>query len=245
MIGRKSVVGIAVLCALALSAFVTANASAEQRAWACSPSAAQKPFTDAHCINAVPEQSKFGHVEIASPTSIEATNAATASNTTAAAVSKLKGALSGVVTEVQCTGLTGTGSLTNAASSVTGTGVIEYTGCSVTAPAGKGCVVTGGKVTTKTLKGTTVGQAANKLKFEPNSGTEFATVPIESCSIGSLNNKFPVTGSVVADVNGATTSSTEAGVTGQNTLKFGGVNAGIEGAFTIKCKENGNGVVLT
>jgi hypothetical protein len=104
-------------------------------------------------------------------------------------------------------------------------------------------VVTGGTVTTKTLKGTTVGQAANKLKFEPNSGTEFATVPIESCSIGSLNNKFPVTGSLVADTSGATTTTTEAGVTGQNTLKFGGVNAGIEGALTIKV--GSNGVALT
>jgi len=37
MIGRKSVIGIAVLCALALSAFAAAGANAEQRAFTCAP----------------------------------------------------------------------------------------------------------------------------------------------------------------------------------------------------------------
>jgi hypothetical protein len=244
MAGRKSVLGIAVLCALIFGALAS-SASAEETAWECTEEAEPLIYQDAHCLIAGPVE-EFGTVEFAEgkENKITGTNAATASGTSAAAVSKLKGALSGVVTEVQCTGLEGTGQLTNAAASVTGTGVIKYTGCSVTAPAGKGCVVTGGTVTTKTLKGTTVGQAANKLKFSPNSGTEFASVPISSCSIGSLNNTFPVTGSLVADVSGATTVTTEGGVTGQNTLKFGGVNAGIEGALTIEDEGTGDGVVL-
>jgi hypothetical protein len=169
---------------------------------------------------------------IVGATSVSGTNAKTASATAAATVQKLKGALSGVVTEIQCTGSSGSGSLTNAAESVSSTGVIEFSGCSVTAPAGKGCVVTGGKITTKELASTTVGQAAGKLKVSPASGTEFATVSISSCSIAALNNSFPITGSFVASISGATITTTHEGITTQNTLKFGGVKAGIEGATT-------------
>lgn len=50
---------------------------------------------------------------------------------------KLKGALAGVVTEIQCTTVEGTGSLTNAASSATGTGTLKFSGCTVTKPEGK------------------------------------------------------------------------------------------------------------
>jgi hypothetical protein len=245
MIGRKSVIGIAVLCALAVSAFAAASASAEQRAYTCDSSAAVKEFKDAHCLTKVESGATVGHTLLPeTSTAITGTNANTTEETKAAAVSKLLGALSGVVTEVQCTTLGGTGSLTNAAASVSGTGTIEYTGCTVTKPAGKGCVVTGGAVTTKELSATTAGQAANKLKFTPKEGTEFATVPIEKCETASLNNKFPVTGSLIADTSGATTTTTHAGVTTQNTLKFGGVKAGIEGALTISTS-GGSPVTLT
>ncbi|MGD9735521.1 MAG: hypothetical protein AB7V58_07940 [Solirubrobacterales bacterium] len=238
MIGRKSVLGVAVLCALVFGAFAAANASAEQRAYSCSEGGAQ--FTDAHCLSA--GSGPYGHVLLEGETAITGTNANTAEGTSAAAVSKLLGALSGVVTELQCTGLSGTGQLTNAASSVSGTGVITYEGCSVTKPANKGCKVAGNKVVTETLNGTTVGQAANKLKFTP-SGETFAKITIEGCSIGALNNTFPVTGSLVADTSGATTTTTHAGITSQGTLKFGGVKAGLEGALTIKA--GGDGVALT
>ena len=170
--------------------------------------------------------------------------AKTASETTAASVAKLKGALSGVVTEVQCTTVGGSGELTNSAASVSGTGTIEYTGCTVTLPAGKGCKVTGGAVTTKNLAATTSGQGKNEVKFTPNEGTEFASIPIEGCSNEALNNTFPVTGSLVATATGATLSTTHAGVTAQNTLKFGGVKAGLEGTITISMKE-GNPITLT
>lgn len=89
-------------------------------------------------------------------------------------------------------------------------------------------------MTTNTLKGTTVGQASGHLKFEPNSGTQFATVPISECKIRALNNTFPVTGSVVATTSGATTTTTHTEITGQGTLEFGGVEAGLEGALTTK-----------
>ena len=42
MMGRKSLIGIAVLCALAFSAFAAANASAAQKAVTCNSTAPTK-----------------------------------------------------------------------------------------------------------------------------------------------------------------------------------------------------------
>jgi hypothetical protein len=242
MIGRKSVVALAILCALVLSAVSVASASATE-AVECSSSASTIDKFGAHCL-AVPEgkTANFGHVKLSAGShAITGTNANTASETTTAAVSVLAGTLSGVVTELQCTGLSGTGTLENTGTQAKGTGTLEYTGCTVAKPAGKGCVVNGGKVTTSELAGESEG--AGTLAFKPASGTTFATITIASCSVTALNNPFPVTGSVKGTVTGATTTTTEAGVTTQNTLKFGGNKAGLEGALTIK--SGTNGVALT
>jgi hypothetical protein len=245
MIGRKSVIGLAVLCALAFSAIAATSAfAAPGRAFECAPGGTQ--FSDAHCKTA---GSGFGHVAIANGTAtkITGTNAKTAGSTTAAEVSKLKGKIAGIATEVQCTGLSGSGELTNAAGSVSGSGQITYTGCTVTAPAGRGCVVTGGEIKTKPLAATTAGLTNNnELKFEPGPGeTEFASIPIGSCLENSPpSGNYPVAGSLIATTTGATTTTTHAGITGQKTLTFGGNAAGLEGALTISM-EGGNPLVLT
>jgi len=233
MIGRKSVIGIAVMCALALSAFAAASASAEQRAYLCWTGAASRDYTDAHCTNKVAPQSNYGHTLLGTEVAIAATNGRTVEGTSASSPAKLKGALSGVETELQCTTVGGMGELSNAAASVSGTGELNYTGCSVTKPAGKGCLVKESKVNTEKLAATTVGQAANRLKFTPAKETTFAKITIEKCEVAALNNTFPVTGSLVATTSGATTSTTHAAITEQNTLKFGGVKAGLEGTITI------------
>lgn len=249
---RKGILGIAVVCALALSAYVAANASAADQAWGCGPGKSTEStaldWQDAHCTvrSTNEENEKFhtGWIEKGKPTPVSTTNAETASETKAAAPSKLQATIAGVATEVQCTGVGGSGSLTNAEESVSGTGTIEYSGCTVTKPAGKGCVVTGGKITTKELSLTTVGQSEGNLQLSPASGTEIASVPIEKCSLEGLNNKFPVTGSVTATAVGAVFGTTHAGVTAQNTLKLGGNKAGIEGSLTLNEKEGEARIVL-
>src|SRR6201999_3646464 len=165
MIGRKSVIGIAVLCALAFSAFAAANASAAQKAVTCSSTAVPKTFGDAHCTGG---GSTFGHTTIAdnTVTTITGTNAKTASNTTLSRLSKLRGQLAGVITEVQCSNVKAHGTLTNKTTPtahVEGEGIITYTGCTVTAPKEKGCVVKNRTVITKNLFATTEGRASGKL----------------------------------------------------------------------------------
>jgi hypothetical protein len=145
----------------------------------------------------------------------------------------LEGTLAGFEAAIRCTALDGTGTLTNEPTFVKGTGVLHYTSCSVTKPAGIGCAVKESKVDTEELKATTNGLAANQLKFE-HAGTKFASITIEGCSTAALNKTFPVTGSLIATTSGATTTTTHAGITAEGTLIFGGSAAGLEGALTIK-----------
>lgn len=237
MIGRRSIIGAFVLCAIALGAFGATSAYAEGRYYMCEKNevAGQEQFSDAHCVVGATGNGGFKHVEITAGTFQEyvATNAKTAKETTAAAPTTLKSTIAGVETEIECTGSSGEGKVINAETSASGTGTLAYTGCTVTKPTGKGCKVTEGGFKTGTLSSTTAGQPANSIKTSPASGETFVTIPISGCSIEALNNKFPVTGSVVVGANGATVSTTEAGVTAQATLKFGGNKAGIGGAQTV------------
>jgi hypothetical protein len=250
MTKRKAVIGLAVLCALALSAFASASASAAAgRAFTCTTTAPTeiKNFSDEHCI--VPTaagKGTRGHVlvPVGTETKISATNAKTASSTTAAFPMTLRITIAGVKTHITCKKVSGTGTLTNAATSVSGSGTLNYTECEVVEPMGKGCVV--GSITAA-VKATTVGQTENnKLKFEPSvAGGNLATIHISGCAneVPPAAN-YPLTGSFVATTEGATTSTTLAGTEAENKLKVGGNKAGLEGKITISM-EGGEPLVLT
>ena len=236
MMGHKSLIGIVMLCALAFSAFAAANASAAQKAVTCSSTAPTKTFGDAHCTGA---GSTFGHTTIAdnAVTTITGSNAKTAFSTTAARVLKLRGQLGFHMVEIQCTGATGHGTLTNKSAPtahVEGEGIIKYTGCTVTAPSGMGCVVTGGTFTTNNLLATTEGRAAGKLHIKPATGVTLASISISGCTIVST---VPVTGALTAQVSGATITTIHNAVTAEEELEFGGVGAGLDGALTISMAE--------
>lgn len=235
---RKASFGVAVLCVLVLTALVATTAAAEQRAYTCTKSASTKEFSDAHCLSKT--GAEFGHalVKEGEVTTIVATNGKTASNTTASSAWKLRGKLTLISTEVQCTGARFHGTLLNAAASVSGTGTIVATGCTVTEPAGKGCKVVGGKITTTELLVTTAGQAANKLKVSPAPGSPFFNLLIEGCKEEMPPAlSYPVGGSFVANLSGATVNTTHAELTAQGTLGIVGFKAGIESSLTISMAE--------
>lgn len=244
---RKTAVGIAVLFALALSAFSAAGASAEvtgTKAFTCvaSPSGTLK---GEHCLTSGTGE-PFKHVGFKTKTTVTATNANTAANgagetTKASRPSKLHGTISGLETELECLTLHGEGFLENKAAGeenfVHVTGSLKYSECAVLKPAGKSCIVGNGKtVTTSALTGTTEKQGDAAL-IKPAEGTEFASIKIESCTVAGLNNTFPVSGTLIGEISGATVSSTRAGSTAANTLKFGGQKAGLDGALTLKGHE--------
>ncbi|HET7443646.1 MAG TPA: hypothetical protein VFJ57_03215 [Solirubrobacterales bacterium] len=243
----KSVLGIAVLCALALSAFGASSASAVgTTAHTCVKDSGGSLFGP-HCLaTSSGNTEKFKHVEIPTDktTTITGNNTNTAPETKGSRASILKGALAGVETAITCTEAGGSGWVENKTSEgemyILAEGKIEYKGCTVTAPAGKGCNVAGGAVTTNQIVGTSLGQGM-AIKISPKEeGGKFAEITIKECSIAALNNTFPVTGFLKANTeNGATLTSTHAEITGQNTLKFGGVKAGLDGALTIEGHEAG------
>jgi len=58
------------------------------------------------------------------------------------------------------------------------------------------------------------------------------------------DGSYPVTGSLIAKTSGATLTTKHEDITTQNTLKFGGVKAGVVGAATISM-EGGEPITLT
>lgn len=242
MIGRSSAIGISVACALLLSVFAASDASAA--AWVtCRPTGFQ--FGDAHCVNA---GTGFQHVPIPSGelTLATFTNVATAMATKAAAPWELRGTIAGTEVGAKCTEVSGSGSIENTTESVANAAVtFEYAGCTVTKPAGKGCVVSGGSFTSKAISVTTEGQEAGTLEISPESGTVLAEIKIESCSASGFNNTFPISGRFRVAPAGATWGTTHEELTAANTLKFAGSKAGIEGAVTMRMAGGGNAISLT
>jgi len=237
MTGRRSIIGTFVLCALALCTFGAANASAGGREYMCEANTATnaEQFSDAHCTVEATGSGGYKHVEIPNGETQEfvVANANTAKGTTAPTPTLLASTVAGVAVEVECTKVTGEGSLTNSEKGTSGTGTVNYSGCAVTKPAGKGCVVTEGGFKTALLAVTTEGLGANEVQLGPKSGTEFTTVPISGCSMSGLNQKYAVSGKIIATAHGATLTTAHENITKQGTLNFGGSKAGLTGAVTV------------
>ncbi|HVV91268.1 MAG TPA: hypothetical protein VHB53_12295 [Solirubrobacterales bacterium] len=244
MIGRRSIIGLSLLCALLLSAIGVANASAAgTTAFTCKPKSPTGGvgFSDEHCTNEVFEGATFEHASIGEnvATKFAGTNNVTGSETSLAI---LKGTLAGVAVELSATGVKTEGTITNKTVSKVmqnvGEGItVTYTGVKVTKPAGLGCTVPGETLTTKSLKSTTIegtGATATGVKLEPTTGTTFIEIPIEGCAV---KGTFPVTGSAVGTPAGATLKFTPESTTG---LKFGGNTASLENTLTIRMAPNGS-----
>jgi hypothetical protein len=256
MKGRKTSIGLCLLCALAVSAFAAQSASAitGTTAFTCKKTAkGGVGFSAAHCAtgDAVASGASFEHVAIEEglKTELSGTNANTASGTTAAGQIKLKNNLSGIEYEIVAAKVSGIGSVTNQKAAngehyVHGTAVVVFEEVVITKPAGKGCKVGEAKIESNLLAATSQGQG-DTLKFQPAEGTALTSYNIEGCSVGGLNGKQTVTGSINCPLNGATITCTHTNTTEQGTLKEGGSKSGIEGAMTLKARTSGTEEELT
>jgi hypothetical protein len=109
MIGRRTAVGLSLLCALAFCAFAAQSALAAKAknttAVTCVKGGGAKDFKDAHCDEKVtPETGQFGHVAFSlnATTEVEVNNSETKNNTTEPESAILKGTLAGAEAEVTC-----------------------------------------------------------------------------------------------------------------------------------------------
>lgn len=261
MNGRRAVIGLCMLCALAFSAFAAQGAAAASNgttAFTCVKG--KGTLRGEHCLTTGTAAAEYGHVEIAENTTTELTggNEKTKNETTESAPSILKETIGGVELELKATTVSGTGTMENKKDPVTGehyaegSGTIVYSNVEVVKPAGKECEVftdeefpvgsgkfiEGAKGTIDAkVKATTKAQG-DFVKFEPQ-GTAFATFWV-TCTlkqVPALEGTWEITGSVKCPVNGATILCTHAETTTQNTLFGKGNKAGLEGALTLKGRD--------
>jgi hypothetical protein len=245
MIGRRTAIGMALLCALVFSAF------AAQSAWAvkgttlftCAPVEVGAKFKDAHCKEAG-EGKGFVHQEITKKTIFHATNAKTTDNTAGNTPGILSGEAFGVKVEIECGNVLGHGELenklegkehyfANVETADKKQVTIHYTNCVV-----KGkettCEVENKTVLVEGVTATTKGQEDN-VRFNPPASGVFVVIKIKAVAgkLCLVAGNHEVTGSVRGQATGATLTFVEATITAENTLKFAGNPAGLSGRVTI------------
>jgi hypothetical protein len=248
MIGRRSVIGLSLLCALAVCAFAASGASAAGGLTlvTCKSGGTTKDFSRAHCASGdkvALGTGTFSHfkVEKGVPTTITGSNAATKNETKEAIPAELEGVVAGVILKISCPTVSSTGTTENTEPTaenhkIVGSNVvISYTGCTVPTPSAQECKVNAGTIKTVSLKSESV---EDNLNFTPTTGTTFTTITLEGCKTAALNGAKTVTGSVTAIPNGATL-----GVNivrnASSTLEFAGQKAGLTLTETVRGKKVG------
>lgn len=143
----------------------------------------------------------------------------------------IEGSLSGVKTKVSCSNGTTAGSVENPAGGGNGTASVSFTftGCTVPVPAGRSCYIEGGTIKTETMAGS-LAAAETFAPMKLTASPRLALISIRGCTISSLNNNFPLTGTLMVSpylrsglpgVWAMFKSQNEA----SKLLKFGGVTA--------------------
>jgi hypothetical protein len=270
MTGRRALVGLSLLCALAFTAFSAASASAATSGTTPVTCVDTTPinngdYTDAHCdtTSATKGTGRYSHVAIgAETTNVISTNANTASSTTAATKLVLEATIGGIATKLEAATAIGTGTLkkqlTGEVHETLGSGIVStYTGVSVVNPLN--CTVhspgqPAGTIKSTTLKAVPVVGTPMKFKLEPVTPTEFTKLEFAggSCSINGL--AATVNGSILSEPSGqhaAVGGVQSAGATAflnvtkaSAQLKVGGQNASLTGVTTITM-EGGNPIAST
>jgi len=146
MIGRKALVGIPLLCALAFCAFAAQSASAfpakNTTAFTCVPGGGLKDFADQHCdLPVVGGGGAFGHqpIPLNQTTEVTVTNAKTLNATMESSPTFFKFEFAGKLVEITCKTVHGLGTIHNmepqlGEHKVTGTLTIQASECKVLKP---------------------------------------------------------------------------------------------------------------
>lgn len=266
MIGRRTAVGLSLLCALLFSAIAVQSASAvpstKTTAFTCVKGGGGLDFSDAHCDKKVAGGTgEYGHEPIKNneTTDITVDNSTTGGGKSPAV---LKGKAFGAATEISCETVHGEGTIHNTEPSaekhtVTGTITVLYKDCTVLKPAK--CSVTE-PIEVKAEFHGVEGLGPNKdtmgVEFFPHGGgstfvsIQYTNKGAESCA---LNGKtLPVEGTAIATGtpnpkekhSGATAIFNDEMTT--ETLTFGKVAAGFDSTGTVKMTGvGGNPIALT
>lgn len=259
MNGRRAIVGLSLLCALAFCAVAAPGASAKgTTAFTCVKEGGSLDFSDAHCGTKVAKGTgEFGHEEIPAntETQFELTNEKVKNNTTEHEPSVLIGIISGIEVRVECTIVSGTGTLTNntvgEAMRTSGDVTIKHSECTVPKP------TTGGgeeKCQVKEVVYDAHFETAESgeemwIEFTPKNGKEFGVLTLENhapnkCSIAGsygISGTFKGTmGGTPKGVGATLHFSAEGG-----SLKWGSWSYTLAGAITPRMASGGNPIAFT
>ncbi len=265
MTGHRTIVGLCMLCALALSAIAAQGASAATNGTTVFTCKEPGPgditigtafTTNSHCKDTDTNAAeKFRHVEVPEKTKTEITG--TTENTAGEPTSSsLHSVISGVEIEFtfplghilyenaakEKSWLTNAKDPTTGEHYVHGEATLTFTEPFIKKPAGKGCKVKGADLTFNKVKFTSKGQG-DAIKFEPAIGTVFTTFEIEGCSIAALNGVYEIKGSIIGEPDGATLNFDRTKTTAQKTFTLRGQACGLSSSLTIKGTDKAKGDV--
>lgn len=254
---------LSLLLALLFCAFAAQSASAvpaKNTTWVtCVGEAGEVDFSDSHCDKKVATgHGLFGHFAIPNGvTIVTLTNAKTASETTAAAPTILKGTVFGVKNEITCKTVSGEAELSNSEPEAKWhlpkwlSWVANLTGCTVNKPSGFGCKVKEPiqfKLTGEGVEGLGAGKNEMGMEFKPTAGEVFAEYTIEGCFMAGT---YKLTGTAIGtgtpapteQHTGATNVFTNAMT--KETLKLAGNPVELSSSATYTMANGGNPISLT
>ncbi len=243
MIGCKAIATACLVSAFSCCGIGAASASAEltgTTGFTCKNLPGLGNFSDAHCAAAA-TPGNYAHVQIESgeSTELSGTNSSTCEGTKTACPFRLKSTIAGLPETFEAKNLSLAGFISNSLVGeerrMTGTGTLTLDEASVSEPAGKSCVIKGGKIVSKLLKLTTAGVGMS-FKAEASEGTLLAEFTVEGCTIAALNGKYELKGTVIGIPSGSTVGFTEAETTSQGTLTLRGQKAGLEAQATLSAR---------
>jgi hypothetical protein len=232
---RNAVIGLCVLAALVISAVAAQSASAVLL-FTCENTGQGPGFGTGTCERAHPTANgPWQHVLVLEPTS---------RRWIGTGATLIKGTHAGVKLGLSAAAVSGSGTVEASKfgeeNYVHGTATLKLEEVTVTEPAGKGCKVVGGSITTKELESTTLGLTGLE-KLSPVSGTVIAEFTVEGCSIASLNTSYKMEGSFKGVPTDTSLVLTETEITTQGTLTLGGLAAGLAGVLDREGRKIGSG----
>jgi hypothetical protein len=260
MRARKTILSLCSLCALLIGAIAAQGAmAASQTAVRCATVASGATFSDAHCKTAKAGGEGFKHEAFTGSVSATLTDLKTG---TEREPGTLESVVGGLNTILEAKKVEGTGTVANAEASgeMYAEGLAETLTFSEVTVTNRECEIFGitpvtgaktkGIVKTQPIRGTTKGQAAGLVKFEPQTaGGKFAEFELTGAACPEpLKGLYPVFGTLLSlKTEGATTPINGAEVTAAKTLRLKnattGPIAGLAGRVTIN--SGGTGLALT
>jgi hypothetical protein len=250
MIGRKSILGLSLLSALALFAFAAQGAMAKTftniettKGYKCVHSVLAHEFIDSACNSyELGSGTGWSHKTFTGAIGINITNTMTEETSPAT----LEATVFGVTAKLTASTVTGSGTIENTESGVKGEVTVNYTGVTVDSPSG--CEVEEPLVVNAKFHGVEDEEGHMGLKFEPAEGTTFIEIPFtgEGCALNG--NTFKVTGNAVA-TGGSEEEAHGSGATSvfkpeDESLKLGLGKASFS-SITTTTEEEGGAIALT